>query len=1003
MTADRYQQIKQIFQAALDLPPGERESYIRGAAGGDGELLRDVAALFRESEHSGLVDRTLSDILAAALTEPNAPAQEHAVGQYRLSRLVGKGGMGAVYEGWRADNQFRQRVAVKLIRRGMDSDFVVERFRQERQILANLNHAGIARLLDGGITGDGAPYLVMEYVEGAPIDEYCRERRLGVRERLRLFCDVCRAVEYAHQNLVVHRDLKPSNILVNRDGAVKLLDFGIAKLVGDDEAASAPATQTGVRLMTPDYAGPEQVLGQPITTAADVYSLGVILYELLAGQRPFQLENRSLLEVQRIVLEQEPVRPSTAVTAQTAVEAGEPRPEPLRRALSGELDNIVLMALRKEPERRYASVEQLRADIEAHLNGLPVRAQGSTLRYRASKALRRHRTVAAAAAIVLITLVTGIVVTTREAQVARSERARAERRFNDVRRLANAFLFDVHDSIQNLAGSTPAREQIVRHAQTYLDSLAGEAAGDASLQRELASAYIKLGDVQGHPSTANLGDLPGALASYRRAQEIFEAIWARQPDDPGRNRDASRVFSRLGEIQSAMGDTAGALASHRRVLELDQADAAARPSDLKAQLELASSYSRLATTLADAGNLGEAVTLSRRSLELRERLASTHTDDAELLDSVAVSYNDLGVLSLKAGATADGIEYQKKSLAIRERRSAERPHDARLRRSVAVSMATLGDAQAQTGDLASALESVRKAEQVFEALAAADPKDSRAQRDLALTYKKAGDLLTYLNRPAEAIAVYRRAVSIREDLVKRDPANATWLRDLMVVYNDIGDALGNPTFPNLGDRAGALAQYRRGLTLAERLAKDDAGAESRADLWVSYNKIGQMVELAGDASAALAEYKKGYALMEALAKEDASNTRRGRELAISHELIGRLLTGQRDFDAAQPHLEQSAAQRERLASLDPEDADLCKDVALAYGNLGDLFRGKAERAPLAVERRELAAAAAGWYERSEQEWRRLRERKVMLDSAHTDRAAEIARHLQWCRTTLAKP
>ena len=699
MTAERYQQVKQIFHQALELPPEERGEYLEKACRNDDDLRNEVAALLQENDSTGFIDMPLSRVVPAALGDEAESIEEQVVGPYRLSRLIGKGGMGAVYEGWRADNQYRQQVAVKLIRHGMDSEFVVERFRQERQILANLNHTHIARLLDGGVTKAGTPYLAMEFVNGAPIDEYCRDRKLSIRERLRLFCDVCRAVEYAHQNLIVHRDLKPSNMLVTDDGVVKLLDFGIAKLVAEDKTSTAPQTRTGMYLLTPDYASPEQVLGQPITTAADVYALGVVLYELVAGQRPFHLDDRSFGEVAKIIRDQEPAKPSTSITQEMAAAAGDRKPEQLRRELSGELDSIALMALRKEPEHRYASVEQLRADVEAYLDGRPVRAQKSTVRYRTFKLLRRHRTLVAAAAIVLITLVAGIVSTTREARIARAERARAERRFNDVRRLANAFLFDVHDSIQHLAGSTPAREQIVKHARQYLDSLAREAGGDSSLERELAEAYIKLGDVQGNPNTANLGDLSGALASYGRASGIFEAIWAREPNDSKRNADASRVYGRLGAIEWASGDTAGALTSYRRVLSLDEANAKANPGDLKAQVNLATSFTRLANVLADAGDTREAIALGRRALELRERLAAAHPADEQLQDSVAGSYNDLGILSLRAGATSEAIDYQKKALAIRINRSAGHPQDAQLRRWVAISHATLGDAMAQSGDL----------------------------------------------------------------------------------------------------------------------------------------------------------------------------------------------------------------------------------------------------------------------------------------------------------------
>jgi eukaryotic-like serine/threonine-protein kinase len=458
------------------------------------------------------------------------------IGPYRLVKELGRGGMGTVYLAARSDDAFQKRVALKVLKRGMDTDAIVRRFRNERQILASLDHPYISGLLDGGTTPDGLPYFAMEFVEGQPIDQYSEARHLDTTARLEMFMKICAAVQYAHQNLIIHRDIKPANVLVTAGGTPKLLDFGIAKLLNPDLGGQTyAATADGSPLMTPEYASPEQVRGEVVTTATDVYSLGVLLYELLTGRRPYQLTSRTPAEIARVVCHSVPERPSTAVTrtgsgtthseAMTAAAdaaptpaAGSARPriadpQRLRRRLAGDLDNIVLKALSKEPARRYASVDQFSEDIRRHLSGLPVTARKDTFGYRAAKFVGRNRTGVAAGAVVLVALIAGIVGTSWQARNARRERARAEQRFEDVRQLANAALLEIHDAIRDLPGSTPARRLLVSKGLEYLDRLARDAGDRPDLQRELAGAYLKVGDVQGRPLNANLGDSAGALAS----------------------------------------------------------------------------------------------------------------------------------------------------------------------------------------------------------------------------------------------------------------------------------------------------------------------------------------------------------------------------------------------------------------------------------------------------------------------------------------------------------
>ena len=495
MTSERWQQVKSILAAALE-QPGEKDraAFLATACGNDTALRREVESLLSQpvdefESVAGMIGIGSADLL------PSVDIGRQ-VGNYELVRELGRGGMGTVWLARRADQQFEKLVAIKLLKRGTDTDEVLRRFQTERQILARLEHPNIGRLLDGGITDDDLPYFVMEYVEGRAVTEFCGEQALSIEERLRLFLKICGAVQFAHQNLVVHRDLKPGNILITQDCEPKLLDFGIAKLLAAGEVALTVTLSEHQRL-TPAYASPEQVRGEPITTVSDVYALGALLYEILTGQNAhrFSVPRPPPTELLRVVTQEEPVRPGAAATDAS-----------IARRLRGDLDNIILKALRKDPARRYTGVGAFSADIQRHLENQPVTARKDTLSYRASKFVQRNKIGVALALLVLFTLLGGIIGISWEAQ-------RANRRFNEVRALAHSVVFEYHDAIANLPGSTAVREKLVRDSLQYLDSLAKDAAGDRSLQREMAAAYLKIGDIQGAPYLPNIGDTEGAAIS----------------------------------------------------------------------------------------------------------------------------------------------------------------------------------------------------------------------------------------------------------------------------------------------------------------------------------------------------------------------------------------------------------------------------------------------------------------------------------------------------------
>ena len=456
MQTERWKQIEEIFQSAIDCPAEKRPALLDSACGDDAELRRELESLLEINEKNGWTDSSAVDDAIKVLEQRSAELSEgRRIGAYCILREIGRGGMGTVFLAARADDEFQKLVAIKIIRRGLDTDDIVQRFRAERQILAMFDHPNVARLLDGGSTDDGLPYFVMEYIQGEPIDVYCDARRLNITGRLRLFQGVCAAVSYAHQNLVIHRDIKPGNILVTKEGVPRLLDFGIAKLLSAG-AQSDERTRTHARPLTPDYASPEQILGEPITTASDVYSLGILLYILLTGLPPHRRVTSSPAVLERAICEEEPQRPSAAVLRDDAERRGtgagsaarsemrEGSPDKLRRRLEGDLDNIVLLALRKEPTRRYSSAEHLSEDISRHLANLPVRARPDTRGYRAAKFIRRNKTWVAMAAVTFLSLAAGIAESLWQTHVVRQQR--------DLARLEQAKATQINAFLQEMVG-----------------------------------------------------------------------------------------------------------------------------------------------------------------------------------------------------------------------------------------------------------------------------------------------------------------------------------------------------------------------------------------------------------------------------------------------------------------------------------------------------------------------------------------------------------------------
>ena len=747
MAPDRWQRLEDLFHAALELPPEQRTAAVAAACGDDVELLRDVQRLLQADAHaSAFVEGAAAGVQrAAAMMVPEGTL----IGPYRIVRELGRGGMGTVYLAERADTQFEMRVAIKVIKRGMDTDAVLQRFRHERQILADLDHPNIGRLLDGGTTGEALPYFVMEYVDGQPLDEYCGTRHLSIDERLRLFRQVCAAVSYAHQHLVVHRDIKPSNILVTADGVPKLLDFGIAKLLDPREDAATVGTEFGGPVMTPQYASPEQLRGERVTTVSDVYALGVLLYEMLAGARPYDVTGRSAAESTPIV-ESGVAKPSAA-----AARRGD---DVLSRRLRGDLDSIVITAMRKAPAERYASVALLEDDVRRHLERRPVLARGDSWTYRAARFVRRRKLGVAAAAGIMITLVGGVIATSWQARIARAERARAERRFNDVRKLANSVLFDYHDAIEALPGATAVRERLVSDARTYLDSLAAESGGDPVLQRELAAAYERLGDVLGRPYSANLGDTAGAMDSYRKALRIREAVAAAEPRNPQLRRELAQSHRRIGWQLLGTAEAAAGRDHLQQAVAIYTALVTERPADLENRMGAAGAHNDLGAMLEELGDIEGALENGRLALALLEAAPAAARSDPEFRRRLSNTHENIARSLFLSGDVPAALEANHKALELRSALAGENPTNATFRRMLAISYQNDADFRVESGDTDGALASFRRKLAIDEELLAADPANVQAHGDLAYSLLRLGDILSARGAHAEALAQYRRAL-----------------------------------------------------------------------------------------------------------------------------------------------------------------------------------------------------------------------------------------------------
>ncbi len=796
MNPSTWKQTKEALATAMELQGDDRREFLSTVSD---EMRSDVERLLAADENaeSFIIDPVLVE--RGVVTDEPEPevAEGQTIDGYRLIRKIGSGGMGAVYLADQSGEGFSQKVALKLIKRGMDTGAVLKRFLMERQILANLEHPNIARMLDGGSTAEGLPYFVMEYVDGEEIRDYCNRRKLGLVQRLELFQKICDAVANAHQKLVVHRDLKPTNILVTKDGEPKLLDFGIAKLTSPDwNADTNEATITQFRIMTPEYASPEQLAGEATATSTDIYSLGVVLYELLTGERPHITRGKTPKEIAESVLSSEPPKPSTVrleraprakdETGYKEFETTSPTPHGTRETsdivepahLQGDLDNIILKAMRSEPERRYQSVQEFSEDIRRYLTGLPVKATADSNLYRFGKFFKRHRAGVIGTAVAALLLIAATAVTGWQYSVAERERVNAQKNFEDVRKLANTILFDYYDRIKDLPGTVELRKQLVTDSVSYLDRLSQGDPNDLALQRDLVNGYMRLGEVQFGLTNGNIGDSSGALESYRKALTVAEAV-----------------------------------AKHPNATEDDK-------------LKLVEVYGSLAGGLGQTGDIRSDIELKQRALSVMQGLVERNHESKDIRYRIARDRLFLAIPLSIVGDDTTALQHLNESERELTELLTREPDNNVYKRNLATAFVYQSPILTRQGDFDAALAAADSSLELNRQRVVALPGQSQPQYDVSNSMAYKGDCLLAMQDYKEALATFRTAATMLEEVVRRDPENAYYRDYLARDYHRISLALHG-----LGERNEAIEVARRAVLLVMRsVEKDPNDVFSRIEL-----------------------------------------------------------------------------------------------------------------------------------------------------------------------------
>lgn len=872
-----FDRVRSALEEAFALDPGERQGFLRELAARDPPLYREVEELLAldAKDDTFLDPPQFPAAHDASLKEGEHAARGIRLGPWILLEEIASGGMGTVWRGERADGQFEKQVAIKLIKRGMDSTEVLRRFENERNVLAALEHPNIARLLDGGVSAGGRPYLVMEYVDGVAIDRYVADRALSVRARIELFLAVLDAVASAHRALVVHRDLKPSNILVTPTGMPKLLDFGIAKVLA--EGVSDPArTIGGSRPFTPLYASPEQLRDEPITTGTDVWSLGVVLYELLAGRPPFDLSARTMHEIERIICREDPAPPGAGA----------------------DLDNVVAKAMKKDLGERYASVDAFAGDLRRYLAGMPVAARPDTALYRAARFVRRNRVLVGLATAAVVALIAGTITSTRLYRIAEDAREDAQARADEVRSLGHDLLFGVYDAIERLPGATRARENVVATALSYLDGLARALPDDPRRLRDLADGYLRAGDVQGSMKLSSLGDVEAAYASYQKALGFAERSKA-LTGDPEDVRRLAVIRWRLGHAESALDRGDAARESYEAALEHARTYAARRPG-ADADRLVGNVLYVMARAWLDRGRDDEARPLVEQAHEITARLLASSPGEPDYQRDHALVLRALGDLSRdardleRAGRCyADAYELWR-ALADRD------PQDAQARRGLALVALSQGQVALDRGDADDARDWFLRSLESARERVAADAEDHTARTDLSDAHSWVARAERARGDSETAAVQLERALEFTDD-----PRRVAILRlDLSAVYSDLGrmDAVREQ-----------IAQVRP--ILLGLVAADPSDADSARHLALAECHAGRAALHTRQPAAAIGHFEQSLDRLEALAARNPDHawTQRMTLVLLNDLAMAHLARG---TDESRTAAERAADLESALSTLD---------------------------------------------------------------------------------------
>jgi tetratricopeptide (TPR) repeat protein len=806
MNAARWQQVKSILDQALQVHLDEREQFVTKLCAGDSELRYQVKELLDFEERAD--DLLPEDGLETAISIDTGRAYDlpARAGPYRILREIGRGGMGVVCLAKRDDGEYQLFVALKLIGNGIHGAKFAKLFWRERQILAQLDHPNIARLLDGGTTETGQPYYAMEFVDGEQLDKYCRQQSVSLREKLELFIAICSAVSYAHRNLIIHRDLKPGNVLVTQEGIPKLLDFGVAKILADEAQNEA----TTMMPFTPLYASPEQMKGEALTVATDIYSLGVLLYVVLSGRHPYGSGE------------------GNPAAFRGALER---TPTPLRqgnRQLPADLENIVMMALRKEPERRYATVDALCEDIEDFLGGFPVEAAPDKFAYRFGKFAKRNRwAVIAATVAVLGGIISGVIIW--------REKQQADLRFQQVRQLAHSVVFELDDAIEDLPGSSRARQLLIARGLGYLNALVKHRGNDAGLSFELAKAYMKIGAAQGDLEQANVGDRAGALASYNKARGLLVDLRRRDPANRDVERSLALVDNNIAVLSPRVrGQQVAGIRAQAVSLFKDIADTSSGPQGLR---DRALAHFYLAFAETGQQKYKEALPIWKQALDEYTRIEQSDDKTPQSQRNVALIEKHIAGVYYALGDYSDSLSHDRRAVEIDEKRLAAEPQSPTARMDLSFDLVELGSCLHELRDETAASDNLRRAIALRRDVAAADPHDFRAQSELETVLRITGVLRCQAGFLSEGLGLLQEAAGIGASLHARDPGNMDESVNFALDSFELADAYRATA--EKGGAAGqtnwraALNNFQRCQTVAASTpaaALDANGEEKMAEL-----------------------------------------------------------------------------------------------------------------------------------------------------------------------------